>query len=206
MRGVWRAESQLPCVAASWLRRKKTGVTRRRTAVILDGMDEKATARFWASVEKTDTCWRWRQRLIPTGYGQFNINGEFLYAHRVAYELTGRVIPDGYVIDHLCRNRWCVNPDHLEAVTQRENCRRGRLGQHRGPRGKYGKHLPKGSLYCRRGHLRTAETVYLSPKGHADCRVCHNERKRLAYRKNIQRKVTVTPPLSQGTIILGDRP
>lgn len=72
------------------------------------------------------TCWEWQGGVDPNGYGRFHIDGRMLGAHRVAYELiAGAVIPAGHDIDHLCRNRRCVRPSHLEAVTRRENLMRG---------------------------------------------------------------------------------
>lgn len=87
--------------------------------------------RFWAKVDKqTDGCWIWSaSRYVRRGgYGQFNLNGTAVKAHRIAYELVKGPIPDGLVLDHLCRVTACVNPDHLEAVTQQENTRRGERG------------------------------------------------------------------------------
>lgn len=71
-------------------------------------------------------CRIWQRSTNNTGYGQIRINGKLHLAHRVAYERDRGEIPDGMTIDHLCRVRCCVNPDHLEAVTNTENVRRGR--------------------------------------------------------------------------------
>lgn len=87
-------------------------------------------ARFWSKVEVTDGCWFWTGWLNKKGYGQFDIPGWKPRAHRLAYELmVGRIL-DGLQLDHLCRNRRCVRPDHLEPVTNRENSRRGDTGKH----------------------------------------------------------------------------
>ena len=78
--------------------------------------------RFWAKVDKTDTCWLWTGAIAgTTGYGSFYFNGSMGGAHRFAYEHFVGPIPEGYWIDHLCRVRRCVNPDHLAVVTPREN-------------------------------------------------------------------------------------
>lgn len=80
---------------------------------------------FFSKVTKTKTCWLW---LRATTYGGFRGKS----AHRVAYEIVKGPIPDGMVIDHLCMIKNCVNPDHLEAVTQSENMRRFWAAKHKG--------------------------------------------------------------------------
>ena len=79
--------------------------------------------RFWAKVTKTPYCWIWPGPSNNSGYGTFTPNGRRSTrgAHRYAYELVRGPIPVGMEIDHVCRNKLCVNPSHLEVVTHREN-------------------------------------------------------------------------------------
>lgn len=89
--------------------------------------------RFWAKVDKqTDDCcdcWLWTACVMRSGgthpYGLFKVSEKNMLAHRVAYEMLVGPIPDGLVIDHLCRQTLCVNPAHMEPVSQGENVRRG---------------------------------------------------------------------------------
>lgn len=74
-------------------------------------------------------CWDWLDPLHKNGYGKFFADGAAHYAHRWSYEHFVGPIPDGLVIDHLCRNRACVNPEHMEPVTQQTNVRRGEAGE-----------------------------------------------------------------------------
>jgi hypothetical protein len=77
--------------------------------------------------DKTDTCWLWTGTIANNGYGHiYREGGPLMTAHRLSYEVHVGPIPDGLTIDHLCRVRHCVNPDHLEPVTVAENNRRGR--------------------------------------------------------------------------------
>lgn len=75
--------------------------------------------------EPNTGCWLWLMSLYPNGYGHTNQGRKTAYAHRVSYELAGKIIPQGLVLDHKCRIRSCVNPEHLEPCTNRENLLRG---------------------------------------------------------------------------------
>lgn len=126
--------------------------------------------RFWAKVDFTGPCWEWMAGRDRDGYGRFSARGmASQYAHRVAWELLGLVIPDGLCLDHLCRNKSCVNPDHTEPVTIAENTRRA--GFKKGMRTVIGDyHL--GKTHCKRGHAYDAANTYITPDGWRHCREC----------------------------------
>jgi hypothetical protein len=93
-----------------------------RRGRISDVVDE---GKFWAQVDKQEgECWQWNACKNPDGYGFFSTGGRSVAVHRIAYELTKGRIPDGLDVDHLCKNRGCCNPDHLEAVSHRVNMER----------------------------------------------------------------------------------
>ena len=83
--------------------------------------------RFWNHVDKTNEygCWTWTGYVDPRGYARISVENRPQFIHRFSYELHKGPIPEGLTIDHLCRTRHCVNPAHLEAVTDRENILRG---------------------------------------------------------------------------------
>lgn len=85
--------------------------------------------RFWSKVEKTDGCWLWRGSINSDGYGSFKIKGRTVKAHGYPWEKKNGQVPRGLELDHLCRNRACVRPDHLEPVTHAVNVQRGNLGR-----------------------------------------------------------------------------
>lgn len=82
---------------------------------------EEARDRFFSKVNKTDSCWLWTSAKHRNGYGCFTMNKKDNSAHRLSWLLAGHTIPEGHLIRHKCRNRHCVNPEHLETGTYKEN-------------------------------------------------------------------------------------
>ncbi len=124
---------------------------------------------FWAKVDKSGSCWIWIGSKATKGYGRWNGRK----AHRVAYEALVGVIPAGLTIDHLCRNRKCVNPSHMEVVTNAVNVLRGESFSAVNQRKT---HCPKGHPYDE------TNTGHRSDRPGRICRECMRIRNRVYYR------------------------
>ena len=124
--------------------------------------------RFWAKVDKSGECWLWMGCRDRDGYGRFKptTTTPESGAHRFAYEELVAPIPHPLQIDHLCRNRACVQPDHMEVVTARENTLRGNTVAAR----------RAAQVVCVNGHPFTAENTYRYPSNYRNggrrCRTC----------------------------------
>ena len=139
----------------------------------IKGDDE---SRFFSHVDKNGPvpennpqlgqCWLWTGSPTPKGYSVFYYKGKTVYAYRWLYEKEIGEVPRHLVLDHLCRNHACVNPLHLEPVTNKENILRGiSLAA-----------LNSRKTYCKRGHLLEGDNVYPDEKGHRNCKICARQR------------------------------
>ena len=131
-------------------------------------MNEVLRARVHAGVVLRDGCWVWSGPLTASGYARASIGNRPTRVHRAAYQEWCGPIPDGTVLDHLCRNRAYVNPAHLEAVSQQENVQRGAaadLSVRRYPR-----------THCPHGHAFTVDNSYFCKRGTRSCRACRRMR------------------------------
>lgn len=109
-------------------------------------------------------CFIWERGTNGVGYGLLTFRGMRWYTHRLAYTVGKGTIPDGLVLDHLCRNTLCWRPSHLEPVTFLENLKRG---------------MVFGRTHCKQGHEFTEANTYFNTRtGHRTCRACRAARER----------------------------
>ena len=117
--------------------------------------------RFFEKVKK-ENCWLWTAKKEKAGYGRFSIRDHEFAAHRVSYQLLKGDIPDGFTLDHTCKNPSCVNPDHLEPVTMQINLLRGNTFQARNA----------SKTHCPRGHPYNGDNLLKQKYGGRECRAC----------------------------------
>lgn len=139
-------------------------------------MDERTVGeRFWSKVDASGDCWKWTGASNNVGYGTFYANSTTTGAHRWAWEFLVGPILEGFEIDHLCRNRSCVNPDHLEVVDRRTNILRSQsfIAEQ------------AHQSHCKWGHPLVESNVYVPPEHPTwrTCRTCKRRRKRESARR-----------------------
>ncbi len=110
-------------------------------------------------------CWLWTGKTNKGGYGEIKVAGQRLRTHRWMYEIVKGPIPDGLQLDHLCRQRACCNPAHLEAVTHRENMMRGKTQTAQ----------KAAQTHCIHGHPFDAANTQWRKNGTRSCRACHRD-------------------------------
>ena len=115
------------------------------------------------SPEPTSGCWLWLGATTKDGYAVFRSQRKLIYAHRFSYQKSIGEIPAGCELDHLCRNRMCSNPHHLEAVSHRENCLRGKS-----PVADCAQ-----KTHCPRGHQYNKQNTRISARGKRYCLACY---------------------------------
>ncbi len=133
--------------------------------------------RFESKIEVLITnCWKWKGRIEKNGYGRFSYkHDQIISSHRMSYLLYRGPIDMGLTIDHLCKNKWCVNPSHLEVVTMKENLRRSfnitNINEHK--------------THCKSGHPFSLSNTYIRPDGSRQCKICRS----IAQQKYIKKRL-----------------
>lgn len=174
----YKAHARGLCATHDW-RMKHHGTTDKPARVRRPAED-----RFWPKVDADADCWVWIGSFAGGGYGWFQAKaGRSTPAHRWAYEFLVGPIPEGLDLDHLCRNRACVNPDHLEPVTRLENVRRGVASTHQ-----------RVKTHCPRSHPYEGSNLIVD-NGRRRCRICYSETRRKAdLRQRAKRKAASREP------------
>lgn len=126
-------------------------------------------------------CWIWRGRCLPTGYGISWYDKKRIYAHRLMYQLFIGPIADTLTIDHLCRVRCCVNPHHMEAVTQGQNTLRGNSFSGINAR----------RTHCPQAHPYSQDNTYTDPTGARHCKICKRAAF-LRFKRRVEREITAS--------------
>lgn len=129
--------------------------------------------RFWRHVEKSDGCWEWTAKRLPSGYGVMTTDGAKVYTHRFSWEMHNGPIPARMFVCHSCDNPSCVRPDHLWIGTALDNA------QDRDVKGRTGVHPRAIATECRQGHPYTGRDRH----GHRYCVTCNRARSHDRYQR-----------------------
>lgn len=149
-------------------------------------------AKYEASFKREATgCLVWTRAQNGVGYGVISLGGRLVYVHRHAYEERYGPIPDGLEIDHLCRNRACAEPTHMEAVTNRENVLRGA-----GPTAREAR-----QTHCIHGHEFTLKNTHIRRNGSRRCRACGRIRDQKRAPTRIRYRVPARQPERRGVVM-----
>jgi len=129
----------------------------------MKSLQNRIAARY--AVDSSTGCWNWTGNLSGRGYPRIQVNGTPRGAHRISMELAGNPVPSGMVADHICRNRICINPDHLRAVTPLQNTLENSLAPTA---------INKRKTHCVNGHELTPDNIIWQRKTRRHCRKCMN--------------------------------
>lgn len=141
-------------------------------------LTNKDLRKFLVRINFGNKCWYWKGGKKEKGYGEFFVQRDYYLAHRVSYEIFRKEkIPLDMVIDHLCKNKSCVIPSHLEVVTAKENCFRGTFGSA----------INSKKTHCIRDHEFTKGNTYYTKIGYRGCRLCRTKYMRLYCRERRKR-------------------
>lgn len=147
--------------------------------------------RFWSKVEKTRTCWLWQAGKTSDGYGSFYFRGKCHRAHRFIYQILKREVPKRLTLDHICRVHNCVNPSHLEVVTQGENTLRGFAPSA----------INAQKTHCINGHALDGDNLIIRSKfGQRQCGIC-----RRRYNREQMREIRRNKKSAQAYALLAVR-
>jgi len=148
--------------------------------------------RLEEDVDRSGACWLWKRHVRRDGYAFMQIATtpgavKAIFVHRASWEHYRGPIPEGMTVDHLCRVRHCLNPEHLQLVTPRVNTLRGSSQPA----------INAKKTHCKRGHPLSGENLYVSRKGFRQCRMCVRRRRQAAARRMraaaAQKRLGLTP-------------
>jgi hypothetical protein len=146
-------------------RRQKRKVTKKEDRLKgVDFLNSDLANRFWSKVKRNEAsgCWEWQSYISPQGYGKFSVNNFPQSSHVIAFILKNGPIGYGLVIDHMCKNRRCVFPDHLRAVTQKINSTQNSNGLTA---------INAAKTHCHKGHEFSKENTAIR-RGSRLCKAC----------------------------------
>lgn len=173
-KAIYQVRAVIPCMVHAWTGRMKHV----EEVAVLEQLPERLSSKI---ATDPSGCWRWTASLRD-GYGQVRVGSRVRGAHVVVYELLVGSVPDGMELDHACRNRWCVNPEHLSPMTHRENVLRGEAPSAVNAR----------KTHCPRGHQLGGDNG--RPSAPRVCRICaltiHAPKARVAARVARRRKAS----------------
>ncbi|MGW4578006.1 HNH endonuclease signature motif containing protein [Rhodococcus aetherivorans] len=177
---AYRADKKANSPVARWLRGELDVTPDGLEAWLLDRIERDGD---------DDACWTWQGAMHNRGYGRVTLDGVPAYAHHIALRLwLGIVVPEEMHVDHLCRDRSCCNPSHLEVVTPKVNVLRGI--------GPSAENAVK--THCDNGHPLTGENLYVRPDGGRDCRACRRNHSRAHYARTRNGELTPEQKLNRG--------